>query len=648
MVTAVSVKIGTNISGIRALNEMARGASALAQVFERLSSGQRIDNPSVDPAGLSLSSNLKCEQRVYTQAVRNLNDGVSLMNIADGAIEQLSVIVTRMQELSAQAANGTYGLSQRKALDAEAQALSNEYSRIIHSTEINGRRPLQGDFGQLMLQAGFGANGRLISSLGGAVGDGTFAGASSYTAETGASHGLAVADLNNDGILDMVTCGRSDGWVGYATVRLGQGDGTFGAATSYLAESDGSASVALGDLNGDGILDLVTAGATSTSDGSATVRLGRGDGTFGDAASYATETAKSWEVSLSDVNNDGVLDIVTAGLQDGGAGYATIRIGRGDGTFGTAVSYATESGGSNGLYLGDVNNDGKVDLVTSGTTGAAGYATIRLGQGDGSFGSATSYQAESLNSYAVHVADLNGDGNLDLITSGTTGAAGYATVRMGLGNGTFGAAISYTAETRNSLYLTIGDLNGDGYLDLVTAGESTAGAGYATVRLGTGNGTFGAATSYATEGYQSYGAALKDLNRDGVVDLITTGQTPGGVDGYATVRLSNTTNGVSPLLPFKLTSRAEALQALSVFKQTLERLGAQRGVIGAFQSRVATATETLWAISESSASAYSRITDADIASETANMTRLMIQQQAAQAVFTQANQTMALVVKLLD
>jgi len=89
-------------------------------------------------------------------------------------------------------------------------------------------------------------------------------------------------------------------------VRLGTGNGTFGAATSYVTESNRSFSVTLGDLNGDGILDLVTGGYNGAS-GFATVRLGQGNGTFGNATSYATGSTYSNSVTLGDLNRDGLL-----------------------------------------------------------------------------------------------------------------------------------------------------------------------------------------------------------------------------------------------------------------------------------------------------------------------------------------------------
>ena len=116
------ITLGSNIASLGAQRRLANASEKLGSVFERLSSGLRINRASDDAAGLAVSSSLNAYQRIYTQGVRNLNDGVSALSIADGAIGQLSNIVTRQNELAEQAANGIYTTVPRSALDREAQA----------------------------------------------------------------------------------------------------------------------------------------------------------------------------------------------------------------------------------------------------------------------------------------------------------------------------------------------------------------------------------------------------------------------------------------------------------------------------------------------------------------------------------------------
>src|SRR5262249_34331858 len=105
---------------------------------------------------------LNADARVYTTAVRNLNDGVSAFNIAEGTLSQESSILIRLKELASQAANGVYSSTQRTALDAEAQALGREYARILSVTKFNGQNLLDGSVTQLVLQAGYGTSEQLV------------------------------------------------------------------------------------------------------------------------------------------------------------------------------------------------------------------------------------------------------------------------------------------------------------------------------------------------------------------------------------------------------------------------------------------------------------------------------------------------------
>lgn len=628
---------------------MAKAGSELASVFERLSSGQRINRAGDDPAGLAIAEALKADQLIFAQASRNINDGQSLLSIADSALESLVGIVQRLEELASQASNGTYSDSQREALDTEAQSLAAEFFRISKSTEFNDQELFDASFGKLNLQAGRGENSQISDSLGGIIGDGSFESGTTYNSEDRASYDVILRDIDGDGVLDMVSAGRGSlGSTGYATVRIGSGSGSFGTALSYQTEDSDSQALDLGDLNNDGFLDLITVGRGTGADGYATVRLGSASGTFGAATSFATESSGSNSLRLADLDQDGNLDLVTAGQGDGFAGYATVRLGDGNGSFGSATSFATEATSSFGISLGDLNGDGNLDIVTVGRDAAGrGYATVRIGNGGGSFGSATSFSSEDYGTLDVELGDLNGDGELDMITSGQdAGFDGYVTVRLGDGQGSFGGATSFSSADGTSMDLSLGDINGDGYLDYVAGGFSDNGNGYATLALGDGRGSFASGTTFQTDGAVSYAVALGDTNGDGVLDVVTAGRTS-AFRGSSSTRLSETTDGLAPLLDFSLASQVEAREALVIFENKRAALLAQRGQIGAFQSRLEVANATLEVASENFAAAESKIRDADIAAEAADLTRLQILQQASTAILAQANLQPALALELL-
>ena len=134
----VPITIGPNIASLKAQGELKRTSDRLGTVYERLSSGQRINRASDDAAGLAISAALNADARVKGQAVRNVADGISLTTIASSALQSLMSIVERQTELAAQAANGTYSTAQRQAMDREFQALGDEYARISQTTSFNG------------------------------------------------------------------------------------------------------------------------------------------------------------------------------------------------------------------------------------------------------------------------------------------------------------------------------------------------------------------------------------------------------------------------------------------------------------------------------------------------------------------------------
>ena len=330
------------------------------------------------------------------------------------------------------------------------------------------------------------------------AGPGTFAARTDFGAGT-APYGVALGDVSGDGILDMVVV--NDGSAN-ASVLLGTGTGSFGAATNYVTGTNPEV-VALGDVNGDGALDMVTANFGSNT---VSVLLGTGTGTFGTHVDYATGT-QTRSVALGDVNGDGALDIVTANFS---SANASVLLGTGTGTFGTHADYATGNNPA-GITLGDVNGDGALDMVT-GNLGSS-TVSVLLGSGTGTFGANVDYPT-ALNPVGIALGDLNGDGQLDIAVANLNSVS--ASVLLNTGAGSFGAKTDYPTGTR-PLALALGDVNGDGKLDMVTANY---GAGSASVLLGTGTGTFGAKTDYTT-GSSPAGVALADLNGDGRLDLAT-------------------------------------------------------------------------------------------------------------------------------
>ncbi|MCW2241407.1 FG-GAP-like repeat-containing protein [Azospirillum canadense] len=315
---------------------------------------------------------------------------------------------------------------------------------------------------------------------------------------------VAAGDLNGDGKLDLVV-GNSASTV---SVLLGKGDGTFQPETAYAIDSM-SFSVALADLDGDGKLDIV---ATNYFNNTVSVLLGRGDGTFQPQVSTATAYYPR-AVAVGDFNKDGKQDIVIANTN----GYSvSVLLGNGAGGFQSKTDiYVYNS--PYAIAVGDFNGDGKLDIVTANNS--SNNVSVLLGQGDGTFQSQVS-TATGSSPYAVAVGDVNGDGKADIVTANYS--ANTVSVLLGRGDGTFQAKVD-CAVGSNPNSIAIGDVNGDGNPDLIVGDQNNGGniPSSVSVLLGNGNGTFQAKTDYLT-GNLMQSMAVGDVNGDGKPDIVTT------------------------------------------------------------------------------------------------------------------------------
>jgi hypothetical protein len=313
---------------------------------------------------------------------------------------------------------------------------------------------------------------------------------------------ITVGDFNNDGKLDLVA---SDFW-SFVSVMLGNGDGTFRSAvdfpTDYRAFSF-PASVATGDFDGDGNLDIVVG---NTELASVSVLLGNGDGTFGPPVIFPVSGAP-YSLAVADFNHDGQLDLATA---DFDSNRISILLGSGDGSFVASGDYGVGNGPL-GLSVGDFNRDGEADLVIANWRDD--NIGILFGRGDGTFHPMTHYTVgDGPNSIAV--ADLNGDRIQDLVAA--NGDTSTVSVLFGKGDGTFASAVNFTVGNLPAC-VTVGDLNGDKKPDLIIGNAGFPDTSLSLL-LGDGRGNFATATNYVLDSYPFF-VAVADFDGDKKPDL---------------------------------------------------------------------------------------------------------------------------------
>ena len=150
----MGLRVNTNIASVNAQRNVANVTSRLGRNYERLSTGLRISIAADDAAGLAISERLRSQIRSYRQASRNSNDGISLVQVGEGALNEVSNILVRLRELSIQAANGSTSLQDRDTINEEFQSLVSEINRIARSTEFNGVRLLDGSSSNVSFQVG--------------------------------------------------------------------------------------------------------------------------------------------------------------------------------------------------------------------------------------------------------------------------------------------------------------------------------------------------------------------------------------------------------------------------------------------------------------------------------------------------------------
>jgi len=369
----------------------------------------------------------------------------------------------------------------------------------------------------------------------------------------GIFQGLAIADLTGNGKLDVVVsnlAGPDRSGNGVLGVLLGKGDGTFKPVLTFGSGGYGASSVVIADVNGDGVPDVLVANTCASSSncahGTVSVLLGKGNGTFQSPVTYSSGGQAAVSIAVADVNGDGKVDLLVANQtgESNGDGSVGVLLGNGNGTFQPVKTYDAGDSVTSSLAVGDVNGDGKPDLVLANS--GRGTVTVLLGNGGGTFQTAMVYSSGGEIPVSVAVADVNGDGNPDIIVanwySGTLG------VLLGNGLGAFQAAVTYWSGGSSPDSVVVADVNGDGKPDLVAANCGSSQNGYGcgetngvvTVLPGYGDGTFQPAVSFSSGAFNAISVAVADVNGDGKPDILVGNQGGGSnANGSVGVLLNN-------------------------------------------------------------------------------------------------------------
>jgi hypothetical protein len=269
---------------------------------------------------------------------------------------------------------------------------------------------------------------------------------------------VATGDLNGDGSPDLAVANTDSGNV---SVLLGTGTGSFGAATNFAVGSE-PRSVAISNLNGDTFPDLAVANSGLASN-NVSVLLGTGTGSFGAATNFAAGTNPN-SVAVGDVNGDGVSDLAVA---NAGSANVSILLGTGAGAFGTATNFPVGLV-PRSVVIGNLNAGTSADLAVANS--GSNNVSVLPGTGTGTFGAATDFGVGNT-PFSVAIGNLNGDGFADLVAANLNSS--NVSVLLGASNGSFSTATNFPAGVgANSV--AIGNLNGDGFADLAVTSTASS------------------------------------------------------------------------------------------------------------------------------------------------------------------------------
>lgn len=583
--------VNSNISSLNAQRQMLKTGAELDQASERLASGKRINSAADDAAGLAISNRQTSTIRGLDQAIRNANDGISMIQTAEGALDETTNILQRMRELAIQSSNGIYSDTDRATLNAEVQQLKAEIDRIADTTAFNGQNILDGSLGNVSLQVGAEANetigvsigGFSTNSIGGSGGDiigeaSTGLAALNFFTAAATATTLVINDVSMTSLADAAAGSTLNEKLSTMNALL-EGKG---AEVSTLVSAE---------------MDSVGSGVLS---GTTTVEFTVVDGA-GNTQNYFIGGTTSVDEFIDKVNAETTL---TASVNDAGKMVFSAE---------NIVSLQIQDGSTNTGATGAPDNDETYNFRLVVTDTSADGAGVKIEKGDGL-------------TTETGLADLGIDaqddeGNLLGVTV-TTGATG-TTINEGdliingveIGQIDSGASAAATADAA-----------------IIAINKLSAETGVIAYEVGGDTDRIALSSTTGGEISIKYGDNATAANIVGMVGF----------------QERNEAAGAGSVAGINISTASAAQKAIDVIDSALEQINSTRSDLGAINNRLDFTVSNLANVSENTSAARSRVVDADFAAETAQLSRAQVLQQASQAMLAQANARPQQVLSLLQ
>ncbi|AJG12229.1 flagellin [Pseudomonas plecoglossicida] len=586
----MALTVNTNITSLGVQKNLNRASDALGTSMSRLSSGLKINSAKDDAAGLQIANRLTSQIKGLSVAVKNANDGISIAQTAEGAMQESTSILQRMRELALQSANGSNSKDDRTSLQQEFTALTGELTRIANTTTFGGRNILDGSFQNIGFQIGASANETISFGMGDISATG-LKGSYSEASVAGGATRLAA----------KVTGSTFTGDIASGT-----------PAVPYTATAGTFAAVITGN--------------------DVTLDFGGGN-----------------TVVLTDTNADTAANAAQA-INDAAVGVTASVDGSGNLTFTSATAFTIDADVSGAGFTGGdtINGTGGAPAVPGGNPGLATAAQISLNGQLIDFDANDDLTAivAAINLKTIDAVDptkstgvtasedhgrlvlTSADGKAVNLTNGSDATKGPgALAKLGLSAGATEAKL--TADTSITLNgIEVKFKKGD-TMDAVVSAINSASTGVTASKDPDDNSLKLFSDKDITIADGSNGTGLREL---GLTAALAKTEA---------VAMETTVSNLDIL------TAEDSQKAIQALDAAIAQVDSQRAQLGAVQNRFDSTVANLNSISENSTAARSRVQDADFASETAELTKQQTLQQASTAILSQANQLPSSVLKLL-
>ncbi|WP_096084583.1 flagellin [Agaribacterium haliotis] len=582
--------INTNVAALNSQRQLIQSGNDMSQAMERLASGRRINTAADDAAGLAISNRMTSQIRGLNQAVRNANDGVSLIQTAEGAMDATTNILQRMRELAIQSANGIYADVDRQTLDAEVQQLKAELDRIATSTSFNGQLLLDGSLGEVDLQVGSQAYETItmnipamdINTLGGDAGGDIVGTTMSVdpTAMTIDGTGTNTLEINGQDVGDLSSATNMQELLDLFNTNVSGVTTT--AFTEIVAASTGT-----GILRGGDTMDLT---------------VHQLDGT----------------INTYQIGDTGSMDELAARVGEITGGSVTGEIN----DAGLLVLSNSDGAAINVTYTG----------ATAANTGITASAGIAINQ-----------------AYQASLDFTSADGTGVTIAYGTTAVTNGAEVELGVNARTaVGDIQGIEVADGTESALAEGDVIINGItIDAVAIGADA----FATVQnladqINAKSAEHGVVATVAAGGTAADGVLSLNSVDGTEITIELTGAANATTTGL--LETNNSATQGNSVADIQIATVDGAQESLAIIDTALETINDTRSQLGAISNRLEFTMGNLLNVVEKTEASRSRIMDADFAAETSELSRAQVLQQASQAMLAQANAQPQQVLQLLQ